>query len=738
MAEPIVRQGDVPAVVETALAVHDDDETGLDLSRHVRVLRQNAGLIAGIVTIVTLGAVLNAVRTPRLYRADAMLLVEPRDPRVVDIQGIASEAVEDETRYLRTQYQVLKSRALAEQVIRDNGLRQEPRLGAQAAGPATDWSRLDPTLVDRYLGGVDVEAVPGTRLIKVTYAATDAALAARLANAHVDAFVRQGLRQRTAVNQTGLEFLRARLGELKERLQVSEAALNEYRWQKGILVTDEKKENVVVEQLDDVNKELSKAEADRLTAEAELRTVEQQGVEALPDLVKNAAFHELKVQLAMADSERARMASQFKPNYPGVAELKRKADTIREHLQAEIARVGESVRSAYRAAREKEERLRTRFDEQKAQALQQKDAAVEYSILAREVDTNRALYESVLQRMKEMTVAVEARASNVSVADRAVVPTAPSGPGAARSIAFAALLAALAGVVVAFVRDALDDSVQTADDVERATRLPSLGVVPEMTDGAEGPAVGRRWPRLLGARAGGRADDRGRGPAVLALTDAYRHVRTSLLPRSRAVRRARCWSRAGSRREGTVTAANLAVAFSHLGTVLLVDGDLRRPSCHRFFDVPVGPGLSDVLTGRCPLDDALRPIDGKRLAVLSGGATPPNPTELLGSEEMRCLLTEAGMRFDYVIVDSPAVFGVADASVLSTLVDAVVVVARGGQTRRRFLRKLRARLAYVHAPVVGVVLAGGDDTNEPTSRYYRTIEVAHAAQPADARGRHAA
>jgi succinoglycan biosynthesis transport protein ExoP len=739
MAEPIVRQGDVPAVVETALAVHDDDETGLDLSRHVRVLRQNAGLIAGIVTIVTLGAVLNAVRTPRLYRADAMLLVEPRDPRVVDIQGIASEAVEDETRYLRTQYQVLKSRALAEQVIRDNGLRQEPRLGGQAAGPATDWSRLDPTLVDRYLGGVDVEAVPGTRLIKVTYAATDAALAARLANAHVDAFVRQGLRQRTAVNQTGLEFLRARLGELKERLQVSEAALNEYRWQKGILVTEEKKENVVVEQLDDVNKELSKAESDRLTAEAELRTVEQQGVEALPDLVKNAAFHELKVQLAMADSEHARMASQFKPNYPGVAELKRKADTIREHLQAEIARVGESVRSAYRAAREKEERLRTRFDEQKAQALQQKDAAVEYSILAREVDTNRALYESVLQRMKEMTVAVEARASNVSVADRAVVPTAPSGPGAARSIAFAALLAALAGVVVAFVRDALDDSVQTADDVERATRLPSLGVVPEMTDGAEGPAVGRRWPRLLGARA---AD----GPTIVvagqpysALTDAYCHVRTSLLlskpggpPRSLLVA-------SGLEKEGkTVTAANLAVAFSHLGTVLLVDGDLRRPSCHRFFDVPVGPGLSDVLTGRCPLDDALRPIDGKRLAVLSGGATPPNPTELLGSEEMRCLLTEAGMRFDYVIVDSPAVFGVADASVLSTLVDAVVVVARGGRTRRRFLRKLRARLAYVHAPVVGVVLAGGDDTNEPTSRYYRTIEVAHAAQPADARGRHAA
>jgi capsular exopolysaccharide synthesis family protein len=739
MGEAIVHQGDAPALAEAALVLHDEDDGGLDLTRHARVLRQNAGLIAGLVVIVTLGAVLSAVRSPRLYRAEAMLLVAPRDPRVVDIQGIASEAVEDETRYLRTQYQVLKSRALAEQVIRDNGLRQEPLLGGVKSGPSTDWSRLDPSLIDTYLAGVDVEAVPGTRLIKVTYAAKDAVLAARLANAHVDAFVRQGLRQRTAVNQAGLEFLHARLAELKDRLQVSEAALAEYRWQKGILVTDEKKENVVVEQLDEINKELSKAEADRLTAEAELRTVEQQGVKALPDLVKNAAFHELEVQFAMADAEWARMASQFKPNYPGVAELKRKTDTIREHLDAEIARVGDSVRSAYRAAKEKEERLRTRFDEQKQHALEQKDAAVEYSILAREVDTNRALYESVLQRMKEMTVAVEARASNVSVADRAVVPGAPSGPGPLRAIGFAALLAMLAGVVIAFVRDALDDSVQTADDVERATRLPNLGVVPEMADGTVRPATGGRWPRLLGARPADEPTIVVAGQPYSALTDAYRHVRTSLLlskpggpPRTLLVA-------SGLDGEGkTVTATNLAVAFSHLGNVLLVDADLRRPGCHRFFDVPVGPGLAEVLTGRCALDDALRPIEGKRLVVLSGGATPPNPTELLGSEEMRCLLTEAGMRFDYVVVDSPAAFGVADASVLSTLVDAVVVVARGGRTRRRFLRKLRARLAYVHAPVVGVVLNGGDDTNEPTSHYYRTIEVARTVRPTDARGQRAA
>lgn len=706
----------------TTLPAHDDDAPGLDLLHHARVLQRSAGLIVGIVAAVALVAGVSALRTPRIYRAEAMLLVEPRDQRVLDIQGMATEAVDDETRYLRTQYQQLKSRALAEQVIRDNGLRHEPLLGGQPAGPTTDWSRLDPALVDGYLGAIDVEAVPGTRLIRVTFAGSDAAFAARMANAHVDGFVRQGLRQRTATNQSGLDFLRERLGELKERLRSSEAALNEFRWQKGILVTEEKKENVVVEQLDDLNKQLTKAEADRLAAEANLRTVDEQGVEALPELEKNTTFHELQVQLAMADGEHARMAAQFKPSYGGVAELKRKADAIRAHLDGEISRVGEAVRSAYRAAHDKEAQLRTRFEEQKTQALQQKDAGIEYAILAREAETNRALYDSVLQRMKEMTVAVETRASNVSVADRAVPPSSPANAGRAKSVGFATLLAALAGIVLAYVRDALDDSVKTTEDVERHGGLPVLGVVPEMNAVANGVL-----PRVLGGRRGAAA------PAIVvtgdprpAVTDAYRQVRTSLLlsqpggpPRTLLVT-------SGLDGEGkTLTAANLAAAFAQIArSVLLVDADLRRPSCHRLLGTPSTPGLAELLTGQCTVDDVLAPVEGRTLTVLPAGTVPPNPTELLASAEMRLLLVEAADRFDYVVIDSPAAFGVADPLVLSTLVDGVVVVARQGRTRRRFLKKLHARLARAHAPLVGIVLNGGDDGSEPPSPYHATIEVA--------------
>jgi capsular exopolysaccharide synthesis family protein len=709
------------------------EDPGIDLVRYGRLLRRNAGWIVALVAAVAILAGLAALRTPRVYTAEAKLLVEPYHPRVLTIEGVRSEAIDDETRYLRTQYEILRGRALAAQVIRDFGLRHEPLLGGRPVGPDTDWGRFDPGLVDRYLGALGIDAVPGTRLVRVTFRAADPKLAARIANAHAEAFIQQGLRLRSSANEGGLDFLRARLVELKARLEASEAALNDYRWRKGILVIDEKRENVVVEQLADLAAQLSKAEADRLALEASVRTIETQGAEALPEVVRSGVLHELHVHLAIAESEYARVATQFKPTYPAVAELGRKADAIRAHIEAEANRVVESVRTAYRSARDQEERLRARVEDQKGEALKLKDAGVEYAILAREVESNRALYESVLGRMKEMAVAVEVRSSNVSIVDRAVAPTAPSNPPRTRNVLLAAALAAIFGIVVALLREALDGRLKTTEEAELWARLPSLGAVPQMTAAPAAPVP--LLPRLFGARP---PDGR---PIVLcrepdpAVTDSYRQIRTSLLlsrpggpPRTILVA-------SGFDGEGkTLTTANLAVAFAQLGgSVLVIDADLRRPSCHRFFAVPSGPGLTEVLTGQCCLDDVLRPVDGHRLSVVPAGEKPPNPTELLGSASMRELLADATGRFDHVFLDSPAAFGMADAVVLSTLVDGVVLVARGRQTPRRLLGKLRARFAYARAPLLGVVLNGADDASEPYGAYHATLDPGPPRPPGAAR-----
>jgi capsular exopolysaccharide synthesis family protein len=327
--------------------------------------------------------------------------------------------------------------------------------------------------------------------------------------------------------------------------------------------------------------------------------------------------------------------------------------------------------------------------------------------------------------MKEMTVAVEVRASNVTVADRAVPPTAPAGNGPGRSIGFAALLAAIAGIVLAYVRDALDDTVRTTDDLERAVRLPTLGVVPA------GETVAALLPRVLG-RSGAAAGATVGSPhdPRPALTDAYRQIRTSLLlSRPGSAPRTLLVTSALDGEGKTLTAANLAVAFSHVaGSVLLIDADLRRPRAHRLLGVAGTPGLTELLTGQCAVDDVLTQVDGHPLTVLPAGATPPNPTELLGSGEMRLLVAEAASRFDYVVIDAPAALAVADPMVLSTLVDGVVVVARRGRTRRRLLHRLRARLLYVRASIAGVVLNGGDPITDSARAYFPAIELVPRAR----------
>jgi capsular exopolysaccharide synthesis family protein len=679
----------------------------LDLGRRYRWLVGASALAAALVTLLAV------VRQPSVYTARATLQLEPRYPHILDMTAVRAEEVHDELRYIRTQYEVLRSRSLAERVIRDEALRHEPAVGGVPADAATDWSSLDPGLVDSYLDGLWVEPVAGTRLIQVSFTSTEPALAARIANAHAEAYVDLGHRERATTNEAGLQFLRARLVELRERLERSEGMLNAYRWEKGIIALDDR-ENVVVEQLDSLIKQLSKAEGQRIALEADVHAIETHGADVVPDVVKHGGIDELSVHLALAESEYARAAARFKPAYPRVMELGRQVEALRSRVASETRRVVESIETAYHSAVEKEAQMRARLEEQKTRALQLKDESIQYAILAREVETNRELYDSVLQRMKQIAVASELRSTNVSVVDRAAPPTEASGPARLRSIGFAALVGVLLALGLIVVRETLDDSVKSVEQTERHARVPALGVVPEMTViGAAPPAQGP-WALLDRLAPASRAmpvrSVVARRPAAVVM-DAYRTIRTSLLlsrpggpPRSMLVA-------SGLDGEGkTTTAVNLAAAFAQLGgSVVVVDADLRRPTCHQVLGLAGGPGLAEVLAGQAELTDVLETVAGLHLTLLPAGETPPNPTELLGSDEMRALLGRLAERFDYVFLDSPAVLAVPDATVLSTLVDGVVLVGRGRRTPRRVLAKVRDRLQYARAPLLGIVLNGGEE-----------------------------
>ena len=303
---------------------------------------------------------------------------------------------------------------------------------------------------------------------------------AQLANAHAQAYIRQGLKFRALATEDAEQFLEKKLVELKERAEKSEAVLNNYRRDNGIISLDDK-ENVVVDRLADLNKRLTEAEAERITLQAQFQLIRQRAYDSLPDVINNPLIQNLKAQLSRLDGDYANLSAEYNLGYPRLAQLKSQVDETRRRLNEEIRTVVAGIESAFLAAGAKEKELRGKFAEQRSAALQLKDASVEYALLARDVATNRQLYDSVFQRRKEMGVAAEQRTSNIFIVDEAKPPLEPSRPKIALNLLLGVLMGGMGGVALAFFVEYLDKTVSRPEDVERYVHLPTLGIVPEFS-----------------------------------------------------------------------------------------------------------------------------------------------------------------------------------------------------------------------------------------------------------------
>jgi polysaccharide biosynthesis transport protein len=411
---------------------------------------------------------------------------------------------------------------------------------------------------------------------------------------------------------------------------------------------------------------------------------------------------------------------------------------VRRRLGQEMQRVVAGIESSYLSAGARERALRAKMEKQKAATLALKDASVEYAILAREADTNRQLYDSVLQRMKEMGVAAELRASNVSVIDKAEPPHTPSKPKKLKSLLLSALVALVGGVGLAFLLEYLDNTLKTPEEVERYLRLPNLAVVPDFFSldgqGHSPQKLSSRWRSLVPQRLpslpsqlpGSLAS--GKEPALVlshppfsVVTETYRMLRTAILLSQAGGSPKTILFTSGIFGEGkTVTVVNTAIVFAQMGgRVLVIDADLRRPNCHRALGVGNGFGLTEILTGQREAIEVIRPTATNHLFLLSAGSLPPNPAELVGSKKMQETMTSLGEQYDYILIDSPPVMQVSDAVVLSTIVDGVVLVVSGQQTLRYVAREALSRLSYARAKVLGVTLNRVDPRSGDYAYYHR-------------------
>lgn len=738
-----------------------EDQQDSPLRDYWLVIRRHQWLVLFCAFALLLGAGLHTFTRTPLYTAQATILIERKPPQVLKVQDARSEVFEFDynNEFYKTQYEILKSPALAERVIRDEGLQSQALFGGnkkeEKAGLVAllwsgfrDWlgeiyrrapktsadpkrnqvvpAAADPAIVGVYLSMLGIKPVSGTGLVEITFTTPDPEVSARLANAHAFAYTRYGIDLRSQTNEDATEFLQKKLLELKERVEQSEAALNAYRRDKGIISLDDK-QNVVVDRLFDLNKSLTTAETERVALEAQMRAIQRGNYDALPANVNSPVIQGLKGELGKLETEYASLSKEFKPGYPPLDNLRARIDETRRRLRSENQNELKGIESAYVAAKAKEAELRARMEEQKQIILRLKDSGVQYAILAREVDTNRQLYDSVLQRMKEMGVAAEIRTSNVYVMGKAQPPFGSSYPNTRRSLLLGLLMGLAGGIALALLLEQLDNTFKSPEEAERYIHLPSLAVVPDFTrlNGSSYGYVTRLVNSAKSSVPSTASDDVDKHLLVAhhplsLLAEAYRTLRSSLLLSHAGAPPHVVLMTSATRGEGKTTSLiNSAIVFAQMGVrVLVIDADLRRPRCHKLLKVDNEVGLAEVLAGQIGSQKAIQATSVENLFLLSSGATAPNPAELLGSRKMHETLEQLREHFEFIFIDSSPVMAVSDAVLLSTMVEGVLLVVNG-KTAKPLVRRACARLRTAHAKILGILLNQVDIRHGDYASYYR-------------------
>ena len=441
----------------------------------------------------------------------------------------------------------------------------------------------------------------------------------------------------------------------------------------------------------------------------------------------------LKGEQSNVDSEYMSLASQYKSDYPPLAELAAKRRSLETRLNEEMRRVAASVEWRYEAASEREQELRQDIDLQKKQAAALNQASLQDAILAREVDSNRELYKNVLARMSEMGMAAGISASNVSVVDPAEVPLFPSSPKTLLVLSLVGVLSLCGGISGAFLRERFDGTFESSEELEYFLRLPSLGSVPNFQKlSRTHHGVLRHWSSRLPVPLGPPSAD-GQLPQAIcsfaAAGEAYRAIRISiLLSKAEAPPKTILITSASPKEGKTVTAINLGIAFAKMGSkVLVIDGDLRRSRCHDILGLGHRPGLTEVLTGSGSVEELVAPTAVDRLWCLTAGSRPPNPGELLGSAKMAYTILCLRNSYDFILLDSAPVMPVTDTLPLTAVVDGVLLVV-GPHTPKDDVRRASTRLSQIRTNVLGAIL---NQTELSHNDYYysrSSLEYVEAAR----------
>jgi polysaccharide biosynthesis transport protein len=707
------------------------------LREYLRVLIKRKWVVISSLVLIIGVVGISTLRSTPIYDAVGSIAINKMAPVGFNFKDSAGGGADyyDPTD-LDTEVRILKSDLLALQVIRQLGLDKADALDNQNpsnSGLQLTTEVLQPdspgisAVLGAFKGSLQVALVPNTRIIEIHYRSPDRNLAPRVVNALANTYVEQNFKTRFESTMQASEWLSKQLVDLQMKVETSQEKLVKYQKEHEILGIDEK-QNITTAKLDELNRELTVAESARMDKESIYRLVQAGDSDSITaaahaeSMLKgstgsSALLEKLREQEADLKIQLAQLSVQFGPAYPKLAQVRGQLQEVEAQMQVEMTKVTARLRGDYQAALQRENMLHAALEQQKQEANKLNESAIEYNLLKRDVDTNRTLYDNLLEKLKEAGVMAGLRSNNFRIVDTARVPTGPSEPNLPRNLAFALALGLTTGVGLAFLLEGMDNTVRTPEQAQAISALPSLGMIP----------LGSRTTTEIGTRQ--RLSLAASKEAVEMVTqsrpksqmaESYRALRTSLLLTSVGGPPRVILVTSALPQEGkTTTSINVAIVLAQKGTrVLLVDADLRRPSIHKTLGMGPRSGLSNVLTGSTDLEQAIvRSAILPNLFLLPAGTPPPNPAELLASGNMKDVLAQLREQYDHIVIDTPPTLSVTDAVVMSSRADRVILVIRSGQTTKQALRRARDLLLQVNAKLCGVLM-NAVDLNSPDYYYY--------------------
>ena len=714
-------------------------EPDLSLRDFWRILRRRRRTVLGSIGVCLLLALVASLLMTRQYESVAIIEVNKENSDILGLDAVQAGITDslDYTITLETQANALRSDSLAFQVTEQLGLekRMEPSWLTAWLSDWLDGSRLEAErklpleqaplrrrmISKAFEKSLKVKTLAGTRMIEVHFRHRDPQLAADVVNTLVNDYLEQYFRTRYNATAQASEWLAKQLAELKSDAEEAQEKVVQYQKEKGILGTDEAN-NVVMAKLEELNKQLTAAEANRMLKQTGYEIAKSGNAELISTVGSSnllgslagmnsnplALIQSLRAQQAELNVQYAQAATKYGPAYPKLIQMRSQSQELESEIQAEIEKVAARAENDFIAARNAEEMLRASFERQKEEANKLNDSAVRYTIMKREAESSRELYDGLLQKLKAAGVLAGLRSTNLVVIDPARSTAKPVRPSYPINLGLGLGVGLLGGIGLAFAREGFDTTLRTPQQVEAVTGLPAVGIIPELT-----ASRARRRLTILPKFNCNILD-----APNSQLAESYRAVRTALLFSNGDVPPRVILVTSALPREGKTTVSlNSAIALAYQGArVLLIDADLRRAEVHACLGVPGEPGLGELLA-----DEAQSPVQAAEcpnvpnLFVLPAGRHRQTPAEGVGSLRMRNLLHNCRSRFDFVVIDTPPVLAVTDAVVLSKSADAVLLVVRAAQTTEQSLLRARDLLLRVNARIAGVLV---NRANLHSSDYY--------------------